>query len=114
MGYFVTAKQAREKARKDTIIQGETAAIEAAVFSAIDSNLLTVTLGDATTMTHTTAGAQLILAQLYYSVWQGGTTDATKSDQMAQVIKYFVDLGYSIHRIQNSGETTVFQWVVSW
>jgi len=68
MGYFVTAKQAREKARKDTIIQGETAAIEAAVFSAIDSNLLTVTLGDATTMTHTTAGAQLILAQLYYSV----------------------------------------------
>ena len=31
-----------------------------------------------------------------------------------EVIKYFVDLGYSIHRIQNTSEPTVFQWVISW
>tara|TARA_B000000609_G_scaffold71728_1_gene53744 strand:+ start:775 stop:1119 length:345 start_codon:yes stop_codon:yes gene_type:complete len=114
MGYFVTAKQAREKARKDTTIQAETAALEAAVFSAVDNNLLTVTHGGTTTMTHTTAGAQLTLAQAYYSVWQGTTTNTAYADQMNEVIKYFTDLGYSIHRIQNPNETTVFQWVISW
>lgn len=114
MGYFVTAKQAREKARKDTVIQGETAAIEAAVFTAVDSNLLTTTVGGSTTMTNTSAGNPLTTAQAYYSVWQGTTTNTAYTDQMNEVIKYFVDLGYSIHRIQNTSEPTVFQWVISW
>jgi len=80
----------------------------------MESNTMTVTHGGATTMTHTSAGAQLTLAQAYYNVWQGSVTDLTKSDQMNEVIKYFTDLGYSIHRKQNAGETTVFQWVISW
>ena len=114
MGYFVTAKQAREKARKDSVINSETAALEAAVLTAMESNTMTVTHGGTTTMTHTTSGAQLTLAQAYYNVWQGSVTDLTKSDQMNEVIKYFTDLGYSIHRKQNASETTVFQWVISW
>ena len=115
MAYFISAKQARDKARKDSVINSETASIEAAVLTAVESNLLTATVDDATTMTESNSGdAAQTLAESYHSVWQGGTTDATKTDQMAQVIKYFVDLGFSIHREINTSSNTTFKWVVSW
>jgi hypothetical protein len=115
MAYFISAKQAREKARKDSVIQSETASIEATILVAVEAGTLSATVNDNTTMTESTsADAAQVLAENYHSVWQGGTTDATKSDQMAQVIKYFVDLGYSIHREINTSSNTTFKWVVSW
>ena len=115
MAYFISAKQARDKARKDSVINTETASIEAAILTAVESNLLTATIDDGTTMTESNSGdAAQVLAESYHSFWQGGTADATKTYQMAQVIKYFVDLGYSIHRQINTTSNTTFKWVVSW
>jgi len=115
MAYFISAKQAREKARKDSAIQSETAVIEAAILIAVEAGTLSASVEDNSVMTESTsADAAQVLAENYHSVWQGGTTDATKSDQMAQVIKYFVDLGYSIHREINTSSNTTFKWVVSW
>jgi len=114
MAYFINAKQAREKARKDSTIQSETAVIENAILTAAEANTLTVTISDNSIMTESTDSAGKIIAATYYTNWQGGASDATKLDQMAQVIKYFVDLGYSIHRQLNTVSTTTFEWVVSW
>jgi hypothetical protein len=114
MAYFINAKQARDKARKDSTIQSETAVIENAILTAVEANTLTITVSDNSIMTEYTDSAGKAVAETYYTIWQGGTSDATKLDQMAQVIKYFVDLGYSIHRQTNSISTTTFEWVVSW
>ncbi len=114
MAYFISAKQARDKARKDSTIQSETAVIEGKILTAVEANTLTTSIDDQTVMTESTDTAGKAVAETYYNVWQGSATDATKADQMAQVIKYFVDLGYSIHRQVNTNTNTTFKWVVSW
>ena len=87
MAYFISAKQAREKARKDSVINSETASIEAAVLTAVESNLLTATVDDGTTMTESNSGdAAQVLAESYHSVWQGGTTDATKTEILSMSV----------------------------
>ena len=114
MAYFINAKQAREKARKDSTIQSETAVIESAILTAVEANTLSAVISDNSTMTESTDSSGKAIAQVYYNVWQGSATDLTKADQMAQVIKYFIDLGYSIHREVNGSTSTTFKWVVTW
>jgi|TARA_B100000959_G_C14838479_1_gene564990 hypothetical protein len=114
MAYFISAKQARDKARKDSTIQSETAVIEGKILTAVEANTLTISIDDQTVMTESTDSSGKAVAETYYNVWQGSATDATKADQMAQVIKYFVDLGYSIHRQVNTSTNTTFKWEVSW
>jgi hypothetical protein len=114
MAFFINAKQARDKGRKDSIIQSETAVIENAILTAVEANTLTITISDNSVMTEYTNSSGKEIAESYYTNWQGGASDATKLDQMAQVIKYFVDLGYSIHRQINTLSGTTFEWVISW
>ena len=51
----------------------------------------------------------------YYNVWQAAETNTTYTQQMTEVIKNFVDLGYTITRQKNSSTSnTTFKWYVTW
>ena len=51
----------------------------------------------------------------YYNVWQATETNTTYTQQMTEVIKNFVDLGYTITRQKNSSTSnTTFKWYVTW
>ena len=108
MSYFINAKQARLNARVNSVIHTEITALEALIFTAIDANNFSIT---ANTTTMTTAGA---VAQAYFNVYQGTTTNANYTDQMSQVIDYFEGLGYTIFRQTNTTTTNTFEWVISW
>jgi hypothetical protein len=53
-------------------------------------------------------------ARLYLQVWQGSRTDRSKDLQMAEIVKYFTDLGYSITRKVNRSTGDTFKWVIYW
>jgi len=115
MATMLTAEEARGKARKDSIIHTEIRDIEIQILTAIQSGLLTVDV-TGTTMTFTNAAqnAQYTDAIKYYNVWQGQVTDKAYEDQMNQVIKHFVNLGYSIIRLVNANTSTTFKWQIEW
>ena len=55
------------------------------------------------------------VSKIYYNVWQGTGTNTTYTQQMAEVIKYFTDKGYTITRQKNADTTnTTFKWHVTW
>ena len=60
---------------------------------------VTITGGGATNST------KFLTAQDYYKTWQNLITDKVKDDQMAQVLKHFKDLAYSITQKVNSTTT---------
>jgi len=69
---------------------------------------VTITGGAATNST------KYLLAQDYYKTWQNLITDKVKLDQMAQVLKHFKDLSYSISQQVNSTSTITFKWSIEW
>ena len=69
---------------------------------------VTITGGGATNST------KFLTAQDYYKTWQNLITDKVKDDQMAQVLKHFKDLAYSITQKVNGTTTVTFKWVVEW
>jgi|TARA_Y100000034_G_C6708471_1_gene312825 hypothetical protein len=96
-------------------------AVAGALKIASDNNNFTLTLsaGSGTllgdlglTAATTTATA---VSKVYYNVWQGTATNTTYTQQMAEVIKYFTDKGYTIARQKNTDTTnTTFKWYVTW
>ena len=115
MGTMLTAEEARGKARKDSVIHTEIRDCEIAIFSAISSGLLSTTVtGTTMTFTNPANAAQYTDAVKYFNVWQGLVTDKAYEDQMNQVLKHFLDLGYSIIRQTNATTTTTFQWLIEW
>jgi len=55
------------------------------------------------------------VSKTYYNVWQATAIDTTYTQQMAEIIKNFVDLGYTIIRQKNaSTSNTTFKWHVTW
>ena len=61
-----------------------------------------------------TNSTKYLLAQDYYKTWQNLITDKVKLDQMAQVLKHFKDLSYSISQQVNSTSTITFKWSIEW
>jgi hypothetical protein len=115
MGTMLTAEEARGKARKDSVIHTEIRDVEIAIFSAIANGLLSATV-TGTTMTYINPAvvASYNDAVKYFNVWQGLVTDKAYEDQMNQVLKHFLDLGYSITRQTNVSTATTFQWLIEW
>lgn len=101
---MLTATQARSKAQNDLVIFNEVRNIEMAILTASASGSYNITV-DTTTMSS---------SAVYCNVWKGVVADRAKEIQMAQIIKYFTDLGYSIERKTNSITGTTFDWVVYW
>ena len=51
---------------------------------------------------------------VYYTTWQGSTTNRAIQNQMEQVITYFSNLGYKIERLTNTSTNRTFKWYVYW
>tara|TARA_R110000868_G_scaffold342999_2_gene603987 strand:- start:2938 stop:3279 length:342 start_codon:yes stop_codon:yes gene_type:complete len=113
MSYSVSAQQARTTARNDLTIFDETSALMRQVIVDAGTGLYQTVVLDGTTMTESDP-APTADALAYYSVWQGLTSDAAKSDQMKQVITYFENLGYTIARQTNTITNSTFKWVINY
>lgn len=101
---MLTATQARSKAQNDLVIFNEVRNIEMAILTASAGGSYNINV-DTTTMS---------TSAVYCNVWKGAVADRAKEIQMAQIIKYFTDLGYNIERKTNSVTGTTFDWVVYW
>lgn len=64
-----------------------------------------------TATTHTATNPDSVS---YFNVWNGSTTDRSKTDQMSQVIAHFESLGYSIEQRTNASTTNTFKWVITY
>lgn len=121
MAFFPTAAQARERSQGNRIIIEEIMLLELAVTDAIANGALSVqfgdSVGDSTQSTTLVNGVTVTASPMtddttYYNVWQGATTDAAKTEQMAEVIAYFEAKGYTISR-KSSNSSTLY-WLISW
>ena len=101
---MLTATQARSKAQNDLVIFNEVRSIESAILTASAAGSYNITLSTTTMTTSAT----------YANVWKGVVADRAKEIQMASIIKYFTDLGYSIERRSNPITGTTFDWQVYW
>jgi hypothetical protein len=133
---MLTAAQARAKARNDWIIYNEIRAIERAILKAASAT--ESYMGAVLTNTHMTGALPdvissegddimvvesdipltdtdpQVVARLYLQVWQGSKTDRSKDLQMAEIVKYFADLGYIINRKVNRSTGDTFKWIIYW
>ena len=113
---MLNAAEARAKSQNDSVIFNEVRDIEDAILSSVSSGLYDTTVSG-TTMTATdTAGspAPIAIARIYFTTWQGAIDDRAKFIQMADVVTYFTDLGYSIERRTNPLTGDTFVWKISW
>lgn len=101
---MLTATEARSKAQNDLVIFNEVRNIELAILTASAAGNYEITI-DTTAMT---------ISATYANVWKGTIADRAKEIQMASIIKYFTDLGYSIERRSNPTTGTTFDWQVYW
>ena len=53
-----------------------------------------------------------VVANTYYNVWQGITTDNFKTYEMNKVVDYYTKLGYTINRKSNDGQ--YLYWQITW
>ena len=114
---FMTATEARNKARSDSTILHEIRLMEQKVMTDAAAGLLSSVIAYDTTIgndTGTTITGYDATGQAYFNVWKGSATDKVKEDQMKQVILHFEAHGYTIYRNTNATHTTIFNWVIEW
>ena len=119
MAFLPTSANAREQSQGNAVVAGEIAILTQRVLSAISSGVFTITATSSTTVTingTTITGSVMtnadVTGQAYYTAWQGTTTDAVKTEQMAEVISHFQKLGYAIVRKSTTG--TEHYWQITW
>ncbi len=125
MASFPTAAQARERGQGNRVITEEIALLELIVLDAIGSGLLTKDYGgllsdstastttvNGTTITASTMTGDNATGQVYYNVWKGTSTDLAKTEQMAEVIAFFENKGFTISRKSANG--TSMYWSIQW
>ena len=108
---MLNAQEARSKASNDLDIFREVRDIEEAILSASANGAYETSLST-TKMTDT--GAGLSVARDYYKTWIGAVPNRAYERQMAAVVQYFFDLGYSIERRVNTSTGDTFTWYVYW
>lgn len=108
---MLTAAQARAKARNDITIFNEIRNIEDAILNAANTGELEVIVSG-TGMTDT--DSEIATAREYFKAWQGSFPNRAKEQQMANVIEYFINLGYQIDRRVNPSTGDTFRWLVYW
>ena len=119
MAVFPTGAQARERAQGNNTLVQQIAIMEVEVLDAIAASAFTATISNTSSVTiqgTTITGSPMTDndtdGQNYYKVYQGTTTDAVKTEQMAEVIAHFENKGYTIARKSTSG--TYFFWEITW
>ena len=119
MAYFPTGAQARERAQNNNVLAQQISIMEISVLNSIASSTFTAKITNSSTVTiqgATVTGSPMTDndtdGQNYYKVYQGTTTDAVKTEQMAEVIAHFENKGYTIARKSTSG--TYFFWEITW
>jgi len=111
---MLTASEARLKALQDIYVLREIRDLEEAVLFAAADGAVEVTVSTTSTMAKNPTDTGYALATQYYNTWTGVNDDRQKTLQMAKVIQYFSDLGYTIDRQVNPISQTTFQWVIAW
>lgn len=111
---MLTASEARLKALQDIYVLREIRDLEEAVLFAAADGAVEVTASTTSTMAKNPTDTGYALATQYYNTWTGVNDDRQKTLQMAKVIQYFSDLGYTIDRQVNPISQTTFQWVIAW
>ena len=102
------------------ITASKTAVAGSLTISSDNNNfILTIAAGSGTTLSDVgiTAGVTSAtdVSKTYYQVWQATTTNTTYAQQMAEVLKNFVDLGYTVTRQKNANTSnSTFKWYVTW
>ena len=119
MAYFPTGAQARERAQNNNVLAQQISIMEITVLDAIAASAFIASITNTSTVTingATVTGSPMTDndtdGQNYYKVYQGTTTDAVKTEQMAEVIAHFENKGYTIARKSSSG--TYFYWEITW
>lgn len=111
---MLTAAEARLKSLQDIYVLREIRDLEEAVIIATAEGAVEVTVQTTSTMAKNPTDQGHALANEYYTAWIGSRDDRQKALQMAKVIQYFSDLGYTIERQTNPTGGTTFQWVIAW
>ena len=101
---MLTATQARSKAQNDLVIFSEVRAIELAILTASAAGAYEIILNNTAMST----------SSVYFNVWRGNSSDRAKEKQMATIIQYFTDLGYTMERKTNASTGSTFNWIVYW
>lgn len=111
---MLTASEARLKALQDIYVLREIRDLEEAIIMASAEGKVEAVVQTTSTMAKNPTDEGYVLANEYYTAWSGSRDDRQKTLQMAKVIQYFSDLGYTIERQTNPTGNTTFQWVVAW
>lgn len=109
MDYFPTADDNRNNARNNLIIFNEVVAIQKYILTATSNGSYSCIV-NGTTMTSKNTGTA------YYDVVTTGDTTISDSDaindQITTVANYFINLGYTVSKIDNGDGT--FSWKIQW
>jgi hypothetical protein len=111
---MLTASEARLKALQDIYVLREIRDLEEEIILAAADGAVEVVVSTSSTMAKNPTDTGYALATEYFNTWTGVNDDRQKRLQMAKVIQYFSDLGYTIERQINSTSQTTFQWVIAW
>ena len=124
--FFPSAREGRVASRNNLLIFREIRDIEEAVLLAQIDGDFEVRISN-TTMTYCpTVGPHCHTTILtcqplitypsidYWRVWKGFLVNRMLEEQMKTVIRYFVDLDYSIVRKTNVNTNQTFDWVIKW
>ncbi len=106
-GVFINAATARNNSRNNVIVHSEICTIEDSVLVSVAAGQLSTIVANVSTLTHTNSN-------VYYNVWNGITSDATKLDQINYVKDYFTNLGYAVNITTNVENNTSIQWNITW
>lgn len=111
---MLTASEARLKSLQDIFVLREIRDLEEEVILAAADGAVEVVVSTTSTMAKNATDVGYALATEYYNTWTGVNESRQLRLQMAKVIQYFSDLGYTIDRQINPTSQTTFQWVIAW
>jgi len=111
---MLTASEARLKSLQDVYVLREIRDLEEEVILAATAGAVEVIVATTSTMAKNSTDTGYPLATEYFDTWNNSRDDRQKTLQMAKVIQYFSDLGYTIERQINPVTQTTFQWILAW
>jgi transketolase len=111
---MLTASEARLKSLQDVYVLREIRDLEEEVILAATAGEVEVIVATTSTMAKNSTDTGYALSTEYFDTWNNSRDDRQKTLQMAKVIQYFSDLGYTIERQINPVTQTTFQWILAW
>jgi hypothetical protein len=117
MNNFPTALEARAGSRNNLVIHAEIRFIEAAIYQAIANGVLNLDIKDSP-MTNPSSpdfdDPTKVDPLDYYTVLFEDDDNRSLKEQIDYVQKNFVDLGYQVTPLKNTGSGRTFFWRIMW